>query len=254
MRTLFLVALSGAVLSLLCVIGWFAVVGHKVHALHEQLGADLSAEPFKSPRVKEFQRVDLGYVTFNLPATFQTDISRYSDSNSVVLAGSPEIDFSEALILLPPFSGKSGDVAALISDTAALSGQPIKSWFELKKRALEAKPFSVWEAFIKGRQWATSEATFLTLAKVSFPEAKKIEIAETDSLGLFIEFGNSNSRVTIYDKASGMELAFLSTMEEDSTHALADALHQGINPRLGWDDSETVAEFLLSRDIPIRDP
>lgn len=254
MRTRFLVALSGAVLSLLCFIGWFAVVGHEVHALHEQLGADLSAEPFKSPGVREFQRVDLGYVTFNLPATFRTDISRYSDSNSVVLAGSPEIAFSEGLILLPPFSGKSSDVEALVSDTAALSGQPVHSWFELKKRALEAEPFSVWDAFINGRQWATSEATLLTLAKVSFPDAKKIEIAETDSLGLFIEFGNSNSRVTVYDKASGMELAFLSAMEEDSIRALADALYQGIDPRLGWDDEETVAGFMLSRDIPIRDP
>jgi hypothetical protein len=196
MRTFFLVFC----VLLVAAAGYVFYLDRKLEPIMNAPGIRLHADSFTPVDVAKKRRINLGYASFSIPESIRGDPVNI-DSDGIVGIGQ---DAHYTLVFYPPQNSHSADLGALLRETSALIGKPVKNEFELKKLELAQQPLSVWQLIGMGQHKAAARAALLLLKLIDVSNVRSVRILENDRLGLIIRNRADFTSVLITDLKSGI--------------------------------------------------
>jgi hypothetical protein len=194
-------------------IGVLAVVGfgyvqywqHKLQPIVSAPGVNLDVGAFAPVAVAKTRWLNLGYARVLVPESIGGELVHMASSNFICMGAGA----AYPITFCPPRSSRDPEVVSFLHDTAAFSGEPVKSWFEFEKLEIAQKPFTVWMLPSLGRRKAAAKATLLMLKSLECSKTSSIQTFETDRSGIIIWRQPEFTRVLIGDFKSGISQEIL---------------------------------------------
>ncbi len=157
--------------------------------------AEVQLEPYVlKPLTVPTRLINLGFARFELPASILGEPWQVGDNLFIVFGA------GDGLFFGPPISESDEAMVSALESISVLTDAKVDSLFELKKRALAARPFTVWSLPILGKRKAALGATLITLKSLFAFDAPVVRVIETSELGIFVALTPRHTVIAIYDK------------------------------------------------------
>jgi hypothetical protein len=195
---------------------------HRLSPVMDLPGVGLTPTRFGLSPSGPVRPVSLGYVTFDVPAALAGEPVEVGNSLFVSLRNGDAKD--PTLIVCPPLSDNDPEIRSLLNEYANLTEAPPPTYWELRKRALMARPFSFFYVPFHSKRHVHEQITLLSLKSTQVPAAQRIELFENARFGITITTREDYVFVQLADKHAGVGQMFMLALHGIDPHAFATAL------------------------------
>jgi len=177
------------------ILGYGYYLHRKLDAVMSSRSAKVQLEPYAlKPRTVPTRLINLGFAQFQLPASISGEPVQVGDNLLVVLGA------NGGLVVGAPLSDTDEEMASILNSVSTLADDKIDSLFELKKRALVVRPFTVWSLPVMGKRKAILGATLIAIKSLFAFDSPVMRVVENSELGAFIAETPNLTAIVIHDK------------------------------------------------------
>lgn len=213
--------------------------------------AGVRSEPFimhaTSPEIRP---INLGFSQFSLPRTVLGSPVQIDDSLFVSLSVENQ---RGTLTICPPFSEHEAATQDLLTQLKILLGAHSLSWFEAKKRTLEARPFNIFGAIAKGRKASARDLMLILMKGMTFGAARgNVRVFENENTGAFVYNGDETLFVEMHDNASGVSQMFMVSPQAGNPDEIASTIIRTFRSQAQSKSETELLELLRATGIPTK--
>ncbi len=173
---------------------------HRLAPILEAKGVDVFPTALTLSPPPAVRHVDLGFVSFAIPERIKGELVQHEESLFVTVA---EANSSESgLTICPLVSEDDPEFAQVLRHFEELTGEPVSTYWELRKRMLHTQPFSVWSMPIRGFRRTVADLALLVLKALDCGGADEIWIHEDADVAITLTQRDGMNFIQLHEKRS----------------------------------------------------